>query len=503
MINIILAVALCLCMVSLVFIAVFTLTRCESEKRIFFLALLAVIFLTVLGYLLEITANNAAGGLVAVKVLYLGMLLLSPVFLMFVLDYFDIKANRIMMLALTAIALFIAGLVWTTDTHGLIYTSVGYITDLPIHSIRTTKGAWYSFIHVYTMGTTAAALIILLVKLINGDKRYRMNVILLIAGALMPAMGNVLFLLNLNIYEMNYVPISMTIVSVVLYYNIIQYRLFDIIPKAKDLALQSIEEAFILVDREKNFLHANEAAAALLPTLKLKGQFQDWPFEMQTDENGKMSTPVKFSMSENHYYNANISSLIGDNNKLMGYIIIIQDITESVLFTKKLEEIANTDELTEIANRRHFMELASAQFERTKRTNAESFIILFDADHFKSVNDTYGHVIGDRVLKCIAGRVREVKRPYDIFGRYGGEEFILFVTDINNEDIENYAERIRKAVCDAPMPFDETELTVCISCGVASVKSAGDLTGVIEIADEALYKAKNTGRNKVVIAGRY
>ena len=494
MVNNILAAVLCLCLIGLMFIGKLTLSHFGSKKRMTFIALLIPISMTVLGYLMEITAGTAEGGRVAIKLLYFGMIFLSPAFLVFVFEYFDMKINKWIIGGLFAIGLFLLSLIWTTEHHGLIYESIDYITDLPVHSIRTVRGPLFFTLHVYTMGVAVPAVILLIYKLFTYDAKYRVNIILIIAGALAPAISNILFLFKLNIYEMNYVPISMTVVCVVFYYNIIRRDMFDILPKANQIALQSMREAFILIDRDKNFLHANEAASELLPEIK------SLPFELTSDENNKIITPVKFDIPENNYYNANISPLIGDKNILLGYIIIIQDITESVLLTKKLEEIAYRDSLTGISNRQHFMNLASAQFERMKRNSGNSFIIMFDIDYFKKVNDTYGHIVGDKVLKCLAEKVNREIRPYDIFGRYGGEEFILFVSDISEEDIKIQAERIREAICCSPMVFEEAALTVSASFGVASVMSSDNFVDVIKLADEALYKAKADGRNRVVMA---
>jgi diguanylate cyclase (GGDEF)-like protein len=290
----------------------------------------------------------------------------------------------------------------------------------------------------------------------------------------------------------------MTVVSLLLYINIVRNNLLNILPKAKDIALDSIQEAFILLDSDKKFLYANEIAEKIISQ---SAQNLELPFELVTDENGEIITSVKFNIPIDNYYNANISPLIDDKRKLLGYIIIIQNITESILLTKKLEEIAYTDALTGISNRQHFMSLSLIQFERTKRINNSSYIAMFDIDHFKKVNDTYGHIVGDKVLKCVAERVRSAIRPYDIFGRYGGEEFILFISDINEEDIKIQIERMRQAICDSPMIFDGTALTVSASFGVAPILPPNDLTEVIRIADEQLYKAKNAGRNRVMIAG--
>ena len=167
---------------------------------------------------------------------------------------------------------------------------------------------------------------------------------------------------------------------------------------------------------------------------------------------------------------------------------------------RKIKKIAHTDSLTGILNRLRFMDLTSKQIERIKRTGNDSYIAIFDLDYFKSINDTYGHLIGDRVLKCTAERVNSAIRPYDLFGRYGGEEFILFISDINEADTINHTERIRTAICDTPMVFEEVKLTVSASFGVASVMSADNIKDVINLADKALYKAKHEGRNRVMMA---
>ena len=142
------------------------------------------------------------------------------------------------------------------------------------------------------------------------------------------------------------------------------------------------------------------------------------------------------------------------------------------------------------------MNLASAQIERVTRQGSNAYFIIFDIDHFKKVNDTFGHLIGDKVLKCVADRVKKALRPYDIFGRYGGEEFTIFVSDISSTDIANYAERIRRAICGEPMEFMDTKLTASASFGIAPV-TPKKLEAIIHIADEALYKAKQEGRNRV------
>ena len=186
---------------------------------------------------------------------------------------------------------------------------------------------------------------------------------------------------------------------------------------------------------------------------------------------------------------------------LLILIAAMFSLAKNIRLGKKLKEIANHDALTGIYNRRFFLELAEIQIARSNRTGIDCFAIMFDLDHFKAVNDTYGHLAGDKVLKEIARRVKTAIRPYDIFARYGGEEFVILMTDVkpnNKTNTMNTTERIRAEVCKTPVAFEGTEIPVSASFGVAYAAPKNDLTTAVKCADEALYRAKKEGRNRVV-----
>ena len=171
---------------------------------------------------------------------------------------------------------------------------------------------------------------------------------------------------------------------------------------------------------------------------------------------------------------------------------------KNVRLGKKLEEMANYDSLTEIFNRRYFIDLATLQLARSLRLNNECFIAIYDLDHFKAVNDTYGHLAGDKVLKDIARRVKKTIRPYDLLGRYGGEEFIMLLCDTDRENVINVVDRIRLEICGAPVEFEGAMIPISASFGVAYVSPEADIMAATKRADEALYQAKETGRNRIV-----
>ena len=183
---------------------------------------------------------------------------------------------------------------------------------------------------------------------------------------------------------------------------------------------------------------------------------------------------------------------------LLGLISSLFLLVRNIKLSKKLKKLATKDALTNISNRRYFIELVSTQLERSKRTKRECFLIIFDLDHFKAVNDIYGHLAGDKVLKETAQRVRSSIRKYDYFGRYGGEEFVVFMTEIDKSGVINATERIRMDICGEPVEFEDKRIPISASFGIAYAAPANDIDEATKYADKALYAAKEGGRNRVV-----
>ena len=163
-----------------------------------------------------------------------------------------------------------------------------------------------------------------------------------------------------------------------------------------------------------------------------------------------------------------------------------------------LEQWAITDSLTGLHNRRHFLELAELEFHRARRYQHPLSAMMLDIDHFKRVNDTYSHALGDQVIQAVAALCRENLRDIDLMGRYGGDEFVALVPEVNLDDARKAAERLRKIIADAPIDTERGPLNVTISIGVVALAPDYlDFASLLNQADAALYTAKNAGRNRV------
>lgn len=178
---------------------------------------------------------------------------------------------------------------------------------------------------------------------------------------------------------------------------------------------------------------------------------------------------------------------------------ILSDVTERQRMLEDLRWLATTDGLTDLANRRHFLEMAGRELNRSVRYGRNLSLLMLDIDHFKAVNDTYGHDVGDMVLRMVARICREEVRECDLVGRLGGEEFAVLCPDTHEEEGAALAERLRTAIGQPRVPAPAGDLVnVTISIGCAGLTGdTPDLETLLKLSDRALYAAKDGGRDRV------
>lgn len=166
----------------------------------------------------------------------------------------------------------------------------------------------------------------------------------------------------------------------------------------------------------------------------------------------------------------------------------------------QMETLANTDPLTGLFNRRYTWELGQKEFLRSRRYLRPFSVLMLDIDHFKKLNDTYGHDSGDAALKALVDVCIDNLRSEDVCGRWGGEEFLVILPETNKEGALQVAERLREKISEKKVSVKKEEISFTVSIGVAQVTDDDlNIRSVINLADKALYEAKNKGRNCVVL----
>jgi diguanylate cyclase (GGDEF)-like protein/PAS domain S-box-containing protein len=196
------------------------------------------------------------------------------------------------------------------------------------------------------------------------------------------------------------------------------------------------------------------------------------------------------------------NALNDDAGKIIGGIELFTNISNqkvTEMRVKELEKLALLDGLTQLPNR-YFVEAEiQSRVEEKKRINISFGILFMDLDHFKKINDTFGHDVGDEILKFVANTFIANTRPFDLFGRWGGEEFIGIIRNVNGQDLEVLGNRVRSLIESSYILHENQKLHVTISIGATIVKADDSMESLIKRADTLLYESKKAGRNRLTI----
>jgi len=205
------------------------------------------------------------------------------------------------------------------------------------------------------------------------------------------------------------------------------------------------------------------------------------------------------------YQNTTFIPLMSTTGQVSHLCLLVYDVTDNATHKKQLEKVnadlailSQTDGLTQLFNRNHWQHCIEGEFKRYTRNHHSSSLVMLDIDHFKAVNDKYGHLVGDDVIRHLAKVIHEQVRETDISGRYGGEEFVILLADTNTADALIFTERLRKTVEESVVIYNDIEIKYTVSLGIAEVEpSLSSVSQWLENVDKALYQSKNDGRNKV------
>ncbi|MAS65282.1 GGDEF domain-containing protein [Halopseudomonas aestusnigri] len=213
-------------------------------------------------------------------------------------------------------------------------------------------------------------------------------------------------------------------------------------------------------------------------------------------------------LADEMYQNVTILPLRSATGKTDHVCLIIYDVTGVAVNKRqlesantKLQELALRDGLTGLLNRRYWESCLEREFARHQRYDNPVSLVIFDIDHFKRVNDTYGHQTGDEVIRSVAEITSRLARETDFAGRYGGEEFVVLLPGTHLEGAAQFAERLRQAVEQQVLDYQGSPLSYTISLGVATISDdMANYQILLERADKALYASKEQGRNRVTLA---
>lgn len=441
---------------------------------------------------------------------YIGMPISTPLGLLFVLHYLGIKLTWQRCAALLIIPAVSFLMVATNDFHHLHYRIFEIDPTLGVPYIYQEVGSWYLIHGAYTFACMLVPALLILFRWRETRSTYRPQLVALFFGQLVPMATAFIYLVGLAPPGIDPVPMVLWLSSLLYLWSINSSRLFTVMPIAKNTIFNSINDGVVVLDEAHRLIEFNQAAKRMLPELEesLYGMDFETIWGDMATETGTFKMEMTESLREiqlmkqgSHYtYQIRISSLPYVANTT-GFLLIFTDITELKTLQLQLEHQAYYDELTNILNRRAFYTKCYQQLESAQKNREPFTVAIIDIDHFKRINDTYGHHTGDQMLQHVVNICKSQLGQDVLFARYGGEEFVLSMKNYTVTESLIMADQIRQQVAETPLTMGDHFITTSISVGIAPLKIAEkeSLQQLLNNADIALYAAKKKGRNQVQV----
>jgi diguanylate cyclase (GGDEF)-like protein len=460
--------------------------------------------LCILGYTFEATATTFEAAYNALITEYLAYPFIPPLVLLYAVSHSGFIPKRSLKLALFVVPIMQSALAITSRWHNLYYTRMEFIYSDKISQLSVSGTYLYYICFAYTYVMLCVSTFILIKNALRQKGKTRETEWTVALSFLIPITMQALYLLDLTPWEYDLTPVFLCVTCAIICFYTVRYNYIQYLPAATSNMVAQMRDAFVVVDADGCFVNANPAAKKLFVFLQTARFGTDVVtgheeyFVIDESENEfEFAITVNEKMS---YYKASVG-YVKRRGKPVCTTFVYSDITDTKKLIASLNIKASYDVLTGVFNRGSLMRSLDILFESCTAENTVSALLMIDIDHFKRVNDTYGHQCGDETLREVARRIKGRLRQSDIFGRYGGEEFCVAVSDVSVENALTVAESIQKAIEESPFTFEEITFPLTLSIGVSLIIPGNQKTleTVIAEADSALYTAKNTGRNKCVL----
>jgi len=478
--------------ISMVVLGVLSLLRRRNSVVIFFALTCFSSSIYAFGYAMEVTRIVPELIQFWSRFEYVGMPYIISFLFLFVFHF--IRSGRrvpVMYIVLPLLVSFSIMMIRQTNhLHGLYYSSYSFDSYGGSVLMSFSKGPWYWIFAGYNVLGILLSSLLIAVYLIRAPGIFRKQGVLLLLGTSIPIIPYVIHVSGIIPVAVDIIPAAMVLSMMLYFISVFRYRLFFLIPAGRDWLVETMTDALVVLTRQNLVVDANPSA---LDTFGENGVdpvgrevSEVMPLLNQDIESGKR---IK---AKDKVWELSRTDLPSRRGSLEGVLIVAHDVTD-------LERLAREDILTGLLNRHSWNSAAETELVRLSRHNRFGSVIYLDLDFFKRVNDTFGHAAGDKVLECVGEILKAGVRRPDLVGRYGGEEFVIFLPESGKEGAVEVAERLRADLEAAVIKHNGKQIPISGSFGVSGSFITVDmnLETLVNQADKALYKAKDSGRNRV------
>ena len=344
---------------------------------------------------------------------------------------------------------------WTNPLHNLLWKYKYFIPQDNLLTFRAQYGFWFWVNAIYSYVLAGIGSFWIIQYYLHSIRLYRRQSFWMVIGALLPLLYNMIYVLKLipNMQK-DYSSLMFAFGSLAYVVGISRYHLFDLVPISRSLILDHIRDAVAVLDHEDRIIDLNLAGQQILEVSlreSIGRPLSSFPTvwnqlsPVWMSDNPELEITCKKN-GEIRTFETEVTRFTDKSIRAYKTLLIFHDVTERVALLRSVEKLASIDPLSNLFNRRHFFEQINNELERFRRYGTGFSLVMLDIDHFKTVNDVYGHLTGDRVLIRVAEFCRQSMRAVDVLARYGGDEMIFLLPETGPLEAFETAERLREGV---------------------------------------------------------
>ncbi len=457
------------------------------------------------GYSMELNARTISQLVFWNKFEYVGIPFVSALWLTVALIYtghfYPIKKWLLVALYLIPFCTFI--LRFSNESHFLYFAEVRFMQEDGRLLMIKQPGIWMYVQLVHSLSMILITLLLYIRDFLKNKDHTTGKIYLMLVASFCAIAGLFGNILRPFPFQIDYTVLLLPITCFMVILSSVKYDFLETKAMARVKAFESSRDAILLISRQNRIIDFNDSAKFFFAKLKvtmMEGKVekilaghQELIERINSMEISMIRNPIE---SDEKYYEIRTERILNKNGFTTGRIKIIRDVTENYKLNETLKKQAMSDYLSGLANRRFFIQKGRDIILNRGDQRDNIYLIMMDLDHFKEVNDQYGHQMGDEVIQKFASILKNKFQENTLIARLGGEEFAMLLWDYTDEEIEVSAKQLLFDIANNEYQYKEKIFHVTSSMGIAKItNSEQSLDNLIRIADKALYKSKAQGRN--------
>ena len=413
------------------------------------------------------------------------------------------RRNVVMVSIVPALSVLLC---WTNPLHHVIYSSAVIARLAGVHYLQITYSYGFWFIAAYAYTLLLLGLAVCLIAAASSVGVYRRQAVLLLLGGAVPIVTSVFDISYTILPAWNITPMSFLFTGLTMLWGMHRYQLWNLTFVAYQVMFEKLIDGVLVIDAGHRIIDINLAGCVMFGAIA--GELIGQPIEIVLPKLPGFSLRLLREIDEQMIiesahpgastYDLRITPLRSPKSRDAGWLIVMRNITKHQQLKEQLYSLAYFDPLTGLPNRMMLQDRLEQALKRGQRTHTSTGVIFLDLDRFKEINDTYGHSVGDDILRQVAARLAQAIRDSDTVSRFGGDEFIFVLSDMADRDaLAEVAQRILSSFT-APLSLQGQPFFLTPSMGLTIAPAEGDnMEVLLQNADIAMYRAKDAG------GGRY